>query len=130
MNLHTAPANLGQRPGLNPRDPDWQKNLPEEWRTAVIAPLDFATWQDYEMPAARCLGYDEDGTPCYYRHMFLLDALRWDDDEEFYPAIVYGEDVHAWRLRDDRWLIWRVVQQEDDTHSGRGFYRFSDSLPR
>ena len=130
MNLQTAPANSGVRHSPRNRDPDWQKDLPEEWRAAVIGPLDFATWKEYEMPASRSLGYDEDGKPCYYRHVFLLDALRWDDDEEFYAAIVYGEDVHAWRLRDERWLIWRVVHQEDDSRSGRGFYSFSDSMPR
>lgn len=130
MNLHLVNATASVQRHRKNADPDWQKKLPEEWRGAVIAPLDFATWHEYEMPASRCLGYDEDGEPCYYRHVFLLGALRWDDDEEYYEDFVYGEDVQAWRLRDERWLTWRIAHQEDTPHESRGFFSFSDEMPR
>lgn len=112
------------------RTPDWAGALPAEWRAAAIAPLQFAMHQEYEMPASRTLGYDADGAACYYRHTFLLDTVRSDDDEEFYQAFVYGEEIEAWRLRDERWLVWRRVRREEDCSEARGFYSFSESMPR
>jgi hypothetical protein len=112
------------------KDPDWRHALPAEWRAAAVAPLNFAIHREYEIPASRTLGYDEEGVACYYRHVFFLGATRSDDDEEFYEAIVYGEEVHAWRLRDERWLIWRIVREDGDGRGNRGFYRFSEDMPR
>jgi len=112
------------------QDPDWRQALPAEWRSAAIAPLNFAIHREYEMPASRTLGYDEDGLPCYYRHAFVLGAPYSDDDEEFYAAVVYGEEVHAWRLRDERWLIWRIVREDGDGRGNCGFYSFSEEMPR
>jgi hypothetical protein len=113
-----------------PSDPDWQQALPAEWRTAALAPLTFAVHREYEIPASRIFGYDADGVPCYYRHDFVLGAPRSDDDEEFYEAVIYGEEVEAWRLRDERWLVWRIVRQGEDCGSPRGFYSFSERMPR
>lgn len=110
-------------------NPDWQQALPMDWRPAIIQPLCFATYTEHEMPASRSLGYDEDHNACYYRHVFLLSAVRSDDDEEYYSAVVYGEEVRAWRLRDGRWLVWRLIRQEGDCSSGRDFYCFSESMP-
>ena len=112
------------------RDPEWQKALPAEWRTAAVSPLHFSTYREYEMPASRTLGYDEDGTPCYYHHVYILGALHSDDDEEFYETVAYGEEVEAWRLRDERWLIWRIVHEEERCSGNRGFYSFSEKMPR
>ena len=112
------------------RDPEWQKGLPLEWSTAAIAPLCFTNHSEYEIPASRTLGYDEEGEMCYYRHTYILSTLRSDDDDEFYEAIAYGEEVQAWRLRDERWLIWRIVHEDGVCRGNRGFYSFSESMPR
>lgn len=111
-------------------DPAWNKGLPVEWREAAIAPIRFASHREYEIPASRTLGYDEEGAACYYRHLYILRALCSDDDEEFYEALAYGEEVEAWRLRDDRWLIWRIVHEDGVCCDNRGFYSFSEHIPR
>jgi hypothetical protein len=110
--------------------PDWQQGLPEQWRTHAIAPLRLTTHRDYEMPASRTLGYDKDGLTCFYRHAFVLGEPRSDDDEEFYEVMVHGEEVQAWRLLDERWLVWRVTRKEDDCRGQQGFYSFAQSMPR
>ena len=112
------------------RELDWQKGLPVEWRIAAIAPLNFSTFREYEIPASRTLGYDENGQACYYRHSYVQGELCSDDDEEFYEHIAYGEEVEAWRLRDERWLIWRIQHEDGGCRSNRGFYSFSESMPR
>lgn len=136
MNPHTATSrhpDAATRRTRAAREPQWQNDLPAPWRAAVVAPLHFRQWRDYEMPALRQIGYDEDDAPCYYRHLFRLETLRVDDMDVFYAALVYGEEVVAWRLRDQRWLVWKVVRQESDggdSGPGRGFYSFSADMPR
>ena len=112
------------------RERDWQKGLPVEWRVAAVAPLHFSTFSEYEIPASRTLGYDEEGQPCYYHHSYIVGELCSDDDEEFYEHIAYGEEVEAWRLRDERWLIWRIVHEDGICRGNRGFYSFSERMPR
>lgn len=127
-----ASANLIRinRPGRSTcTTPDWQAYLPAEWRAMVVEPLDFKQHREYEISAARCFGYDVDGATCYYTHSYALNQSRSDDDEEFYEVVTYGETVHAWRLRDDRWLNYRVVYSGDGA-PGRGFYSFSEQAPR
>ncbi len=111
-------------------DPGWQRALPAKWRTAVVAPVRFSTHSEDDMPASRSFGYDELGKTCYYHHAFLLDTLRSDDDEDFYEAVVYAEEVHAWRMRDERWLTWRIEGQGGDCKGNRGVYAFSERMPR
>jgi hypothetical protein len=111
-------------------DPDWQQALPSEWRAQAVAPLSFTIHRDYEMPASRTLGYDQHGQACYYQHVFTLGEPRSDDDEEFYETIVHGEEVHAWRLRDQRWLVWSVIRKEGDCRGNRDHFSFSQSMPR
>lgn len=106
----------------------WAENLPAPWRPAALAPLYFATHREYEMPAARTVGYDEDGAACYCKHHYVLVETRSDDDEEFYQAISYAEAVEAWLLRDGRWLIHRFIQNGEE--GGRGFYSFSENMPK
>ncbi|MGE5490217.1 MAG: hypothetical protein ACM31P_02915 [Actinomycetota bacterium] len=117
-------------PRRSEEGPDWRIALPEEWRDAAVAPLHIATWREHEMPACRSIGYDEDEAPCYYRHVFLLSGLRSDDDLEYYEALVYGEEVQAWRLRDGRWLVWRVAHRDEDRQPAAGSYGFSEQMPR
>ena len=126
------------RPATRPLPPpvneapaiDWRRHLPADWREQVIAPLDFTEHREYEMPASRILGYDADGALCYYAHSYAMTESRSDNDEDFYQVVTYGETVHAWRLRDERWLTWRVVHTGDDCDAQRGFYIFSDRPPR
>jgi cytochrome c1 len=104
--------------------------LPVEWRDTVIAPLDFVEYCEYEILARRCLGYDIDGETCYYAHGYALAESRSDDDEDFYQVVAYSETVHAWRMRDERWLIHRIVHHCGDGTTGRGFYSFAEHCPR
>lgn len=96
----------------------------------VVAPIDFDIQREYEIDAFRTLGFDEEAKPCFYHHRYLLSALYSDDDDEYYEAIAYGEEVRSWRLRDDRWLIWRIVHDEAGNRNSRGFYSLSENRPR
>lgn len=107
----------------------WRQHLPAEWRDSVIEAFDFTEYREYEMAAKRGFGYDVDGEACYYTHHYLLDQSRSDDDEDFYHVVAYGEMLHAWRLRDERWLIYREVWTHADSAPNRGFYSFADKAP-
>lgn len=108
---------------------DWRDDLPMAWRLHVIAPLDLECHKEYEMHAMRCLGRDEDGAICFYAHDYAIPALRSDDDETFYTVVDFGEQVRAWRLRDGRWLRYRVAVRHDDPASSRGVYTFGEDPP-
>ena len=109
---------------------DWAALLPAEWRDQAIAPQEFDTYRDYEMTAERTLGRDDDAHPCYCAFRFQLTEPRSDDDEEFYAVVAYAEAVTAWRLRDGRWLIHRLVARGDSCEQARGFYSFSETMPQ
>jgi hypothetical protein len=108
----------------------WLACLPGAWREVVIEPLDFVEHREYEMAASRCFGYDVDGEACYYAHGYALNETRSDDDEDFYQVVAYSETVHAWRLRDERWLIHRVIHPCGEAAPGRVFYSFAEQCPR
>lgn len=110
-------------------DQPWWHRLPAQWRDMVVAPLAFDLFREPELDAERVFGYDPDGKACYYAHRYLLREPRSDDGEEFYAAAAYAESVTAWLLRDERWLIHRCVHVDDD-FDGRGFYSFSEHMPR
>ena len=121
------------RPACAGRDdptPDWSALLPADWRAMAEAPLRFVEYREYEMPASRCLGYDADDRLCYCAHHYLLETCRSDDDEEFYRAVTGGETLHAWRLRDGRWLVYRRPIADDCQPASRGFYSFAPTAPR
>lgn len=123
-------------PGCTRRQPaedtkvDWQRYLPRDWRELVVVPFSFRVWQEYEADARRSIGYDIDQHPCHYTHHYRLTEIRSDDDESFYPVLTYGETVHAWRLRDERWLIYREVHVDDCSSNSRGFYTFASEMPK
>jgi hypothetical protein len=119
-------ANRGK---LRLLSPDWDKHLPNEWRHAVEAPLHIEQYSEYEMSAERVVGYDADEQPCYTAHQFLLTRLASDDDEEFYEVVSYCEEMAAWRLRDERWLIFRITSSSNCTQAP-GFYALSQDMPR
>jgi hypothetical protein len=109
--------------------PEWDKHLPSEWRDAVEAPLHIKQYSEYEMRAERVVGYDADEQPCYTAHQFQLTSLASDDDEEFYEIVSYSEEMAAWRLRDDRWLIFRITSSQN-CNQPRGFYALNQDMPR
>lgn len=107
---------------------DWRHDLPKEWRRLVVAPLEIERFRDYEMAAERMVGRDEDERPCYCNSRVVVMETRSDDDEEFYQVAAYAESLKAWRLRDGRWLIHRLITREGER--GSAFYSFSESMPR
>ena len=108
----------------------WLHGLPAKWREQVITPFDIDRFVEYEMAASRCLGYDIDGALCFYSHDYAVEESRSDDDEEFYRVVTHSETVRAWRLRDDRWLIFRQQPTGDDCAPPRGFFMLADHPPR
>mgnify|MGYP000854860711 FL=1 len=117
-----------RRAAANPVD--WRRHLPARWADRVVEALDFTRHVEYEMPAWRVQGHDADGALCFYAHDYLLTEGRSDNDEDFYTVVTAGEAVHAWRLYDDRWLIYRRLRGDDEHNAGRPFYSFSDRPPR
>jgi hypothetical protein len=107
----------------------WNRLLPADWANQVETPLHFAHYCEYEIAAERTVGYDADDQPCFTAYRFMLTSPASDDDEEFYQVVTHCEEMAAWRLRDERWLIFRMIST---THCNppRGFYSFSQEMPR
>lgn len=124
--LHNdAAASLPPRQGLT--DWRWRLGLPAAWRDAVVEPLVFHRYCDYEASAERVLGEDENGQSCYCHYRYRLWEMRSDDDEDYYQETLYVESGSSWRLRDGRWLTYRQIQ----SGGGRqGFFSFSEEMPR
>lgn len=108
---------------------DWDRHLPESWIDAVEIPLYFEHYSEYEINAQRSVGYDADDQPCFTTHRFQLTRPVSDDDEEFYEIVAYSEEMVAWRLRDERWLVFRT-SSTDNCSLPRSFYSFSQDMPR
>lgn len=108
---------------------NWEQHLPAGWRNAVEIPLYFNQYSEYEISAERCIGYDADDAPCFTAHRFQLTSLATDDDEEFYEVVSYSEELAAWRLRDERWLVFRQTSSHN-CGAGRSFYALSPDMPR
>lgn len=109
---------------------DWRRGLPPEWCEQVVEAFDFDRFVEYEIAASRCFAYDIDGTVCFYSHDYALEEARSDDDEEFYRVVTSAETVRAWRLRDERWLIFRQLYSGDDCAPQRGFFVLAEQPPR
>jgi len=107
----------------------WNRHLPADWSDAIDAPLYFRHHHEYEIAARRSLGYDADDQPCFITHRYVLTRLATDDDEEFYEETLFSEELHAWRLRDERWLVYRI-HQVGHCNSPRGFYAIHPDMPR
>ena len=131
LTLTTHPC-FDTRPG-HVRRPEhairWQQGLPAEWQPHVVAPLYFDHYMDYELAAARILGRDEDDKACYCAYSFVLESRAGRLPST--AAAHYAESVRAWRLRDGRWLIHRVViGGNGELDKGRGFFSLGESMPR
>jgi len=109
--------------------PPWRQFLPAEWQDAVEAPLHFKHYREYEMNAQRTVGYDADDQPCFTAHRVIVTRPVSDDDEEYYSVVSYGEEMAAWRLRDDRWLIYRAFTS-GNCAPVRNFYTLGSEMPR
>jgi hypothetical protein len=119
----------GKRSPQLDKTPPWRRALPAEWQEAIDSPLYFKHYSEYEISAERIVGYDADDQPCFTSHRFALTSPASDDDEEFYEIVTYGEEMAAWRLRDERWLIYRSIDT-GNCHGPRDFYVFSSDMPR
>ncbi|NTV70380.1 MAG: hypothetical protein HGA71_09560 [Azonexaceae bacterium] len=117
------------RSGTDASSPDWTEHLPAIWRDLVDAPLHFKRYSEYEISAERTLGYDADDHPCFTSHRFMLTSVASDDDEEFYEVVSYSEEMAAWRLRDERWLVFRRISTSH-CYPSKGFYVLSPDMPR
>jgi len=80
------------------------------------------------MRAERTVDYDGDNKPCFTAHRFQLTSLASDDDEEFFEIVTYAEEMAAWRLRDERWLIYRTIST-NSCNAARSVYAFSTDMP-
>lgn len=107
----------------------WDRHLPDIWSDHVDAPLYVNKFREYEMPAERTVGYDASDKPCFTSHRFALTQIHSDDDEEFYETVSYYEEMASWRLRDGRWLVYRIINS-GQCNSPRGFYVISPTMPR
>jgi hypothetical protein len=119
----------GLRKGRVQDEPAWLEHLPDEWLDAVEAPLYFEQYSEYEINAERAVGYDADDRPCFATHRFLLTSLVSDDDDAFYEVVAYAEEMVAWRMRDERWLVYRR-NSANQGGQPRSFYAFSNAMPR
>lgn len=128
---HAAPSSDGKRRQESASDkyPAWARHLPEGWQRAIDTPLYFKQYSEYEIDADRILGYDADDLPCFTAHRFQLTSLASDDDEEFYEVVSYSEEMAAWRLRDERWLVFRSIST-NTCNAPRGFYAINPEMPR
>lgn len=104
----------------------WDRHLPDAWTDAVDPPLHFDHYSEYEMRAERTVGYDADQLPCFTSHSFTLARPTTGDPG---GAFDYSEEMAAWRLRDERWLIFRTITTQP-SNPPRGFYAISPDMPR
>jgi len=110
--------------------PSWQNALPREWRDRVVVPLSFRVFREFEIPARRVFGYDQDGAICYSAHDYRLIDVRSDDDEDFYETLVYAESVVAWRLTDGCWLVNRRIESLGAEGESENDLRVEERMPR
>lgn len=107
----------------------WKRHLPKAWQAAVDPPVYFVRHREYEISAERTLGYDADDRPCYTAHYYQLTQLCSDDDDEYYEVLSYSEELFAWKMRDERWLVYRRSSR-GDCRGERGCYVFAQDMPR
>jgi len=112
------------------REINWSERLPVVWRSLAIGPLWVDVHRDLELASERWVGYDEEESPCYCRYRFRVeggvrDGLTGDANDGG-----YSEDLAAWRMRDGRWLIHRIIMCQVSAITSYGFYAFSESMPR
>lgn len=91
----------------------WEKGLPLQYLGAVVAPRLLERFEDEPAHARKCLGYDGEGTTCYYRHAYSRTGLWLDEEDCFHEEENYYEEVIAWRLENGNWLVRRYEAGEE-----------------
>jgi hypothetical protein len=114
------------------REVDWSTRVPQLWRGLTIGPIWVDVNRDLDAGAERWMGYDEEESPCYCRYRFEVDigSLAESAQAGQVPRPGYVEDLAAWRMRDGRWLIHRIIMCHADGRKSYDFYAFSESMPR
>lgn len=112
------------------REVDWSARLPLLWRSLTIGPLWVDVNRDLDVGAERWVGYDEEEQPCYCRYCFQIDIGSVAGGVPSGREPGYREDLAAWRMRDGRWLIHRVIHCHADDRQSYAFYAFSERMPR
>lgn len=112
-------SHLGQEVG-------WSERVPALWKGLTIGPLWVDVNRDTEAGAERWIGFDEDEQACYCRYRFQVPIGALDSGGQDW----YREDLAAWRMRDGRWLIHRIIHSQADEKAAYAFYAFSESMPR
>lgn len=102
----------------------WDARLPRSWRDLTIGPLWVDVHRDADLGAERWVGYDEEELPCLCRYCFRHVGDERDAERAF------AEDLMAWRMRDGRWLIHRIITSPDNGGTSYAFYAFADKMPR
>lgn len=105
---------------------DWGERLPMLWRSLTVGPLWVDVNRDADAGAERWVGYDEEELPCYCRYRFQVPIGAISHGSKG----VYSEDLAAWRMRDGRWLIHRIINCQAEGKTAYAFYAFSESMPR
>ena len=126
-------ANNASKPERSIRDARsvrWWDDLDVSSKVQVVAPMRFDLFREYEMAAERIVGYDENEEPCYCAFRHVLTELRSDDDEVFYEAPTHAESLTSWRLRDERWLVFRNIVGSCERGTAYSFFTFSEAMPR
>ncbi len=98
-------------------DVAWDLRLAPAWRHLAIGPIWIEVNRDANVGAERWLGFDEEDQPCFCRHRFPVGDT-------------HREDLTAWRLRDGRWLIHRVISLAPNGRTAYEFHTFSERMPR
>jgi hypothetical protein len=102
----------------------WAERLPALWRSLTISPLWVEVHRDELSGAERWVGHDEEEHPCFCKHSFKLDIGALGGPSG------YAEDLVAWRMRDGRWLIHRIIMSHAEGRTSYAFYAFADRMPR
>jgi hypothetical protein len=105
-------------------DVNWAGRVPVQWRKLTIGPLWIEVHRDKDSHAERWVGYDEEDSPCLCRYYFQWMAGATDKHGG------HEEDLMAWRMRDGRWLIHRIIMRHATGETSYAFYAFSESMPR
>lgn len=87
---------------------DWLAGLADALTPVVVAPVRFERHEDSSVPAVKVVGFDAQGRSCFYRHHFVVNDERFDEDELPLLVETFREQVTAWRLQDARWLCLTV----------------------
>lgn len=120
------PSRRSKRASHLGQEVDWAERLPLLWRNLTVGPLWVDVNRDADVGAERWMGYDEEEQPCYCRYRFQVSIGRISEGN----AGLYSEDLAAWRMRDGRWLIHRVINCDAEGKTAYAFYAFSESMPR